>query len=221
MKRKTIKNEFNIKRVVNFNLSTTDISTDNTITNWNKYTVVDNDVGTMQKLGSEMTFKNINLEQILGDLYNEYDYFNIELVQVMTLYVENGGGIFGSFDLAETRQLDLYMKGFDWYNSSFSQKSGCNRNAVHLTNLWTQYWLETNEERTDKALFAKTEYLGIKHFAYQNNTLCFKKSNRNFDIDMWFGHELGETIQTPLNWGGNRFPPVLFKFNIYPVEKLQ
>jgi hypothetical protein len=42
--------------------------------------IVSNKVGTISKCITDVTW-NINLKEVLNDLYDKYDYFNLEVVQ--------------------------------------------------------------------------------------------------------------------------------------------
>ncbi len=38
---------------------------------------IDNEIGTIQSNGQYLVFKNINMRQVLGTLYDKYDMFNV------------------------------------------------------------------------------------------------------------------------------------------------
>ena len=178
--------------------------------------VKDNNIGTIKKLGTDLTFKNINIQELLGDLYDEYEYFNIELIQVMTLYLSDGSAILNPGTQLQNKNLYVYMNGLNWVNSSFSQKNNCNLNFVHLSNLSNQYLFENNTLMDNGFTASGVRYYSLQYFAYQDNTLTFKKSNKNVNINIWLGSST-ETNITQANssgWGGFTFPHVVYKFNI-------
>jgi hypothetical protein len=75
--------KFTINRIVPLMLSVSDIQlydVNNIIFPYDK--VVSNKVGTISKCITDVTW-NINLKEVLGDLYDEYDYFNLEVAQIM------------------------------------------------------------------------------------------------------------------------------------------
>jgi hypothetical protein len=44
--------------------------------------IVDNDNGMIMCNGGYITWKNVNIKAVLGDLYNKYNYFCIKLIQI-------------------------------------------------------------------------------------------------------------------------------------------
>jgi hypothetical protein len=62
------------KQVGKLTLRTFDILQNNTLSN------TDNDIGTITANAQFITWKNVNMRLVLGDIYDKYDKFNIRLV---------------------------------------------------------------------------------------------------------------------------------------------
>jgi hypothetical protein len=85
--------EFNNNRIVPLMLKVSDIQPYDTNNKIFPYeTVVSNAVGTISQCVTNVTW-NINLQEILGDLYDQYDYFNLEVLQIMTVPMTGGDGV--------------------------------------------------------------------------------------------------------------------------------
>lgn len=120
--------EFNLPKV-NFILKTRDIFNSNIIANY----PVSNEKGSINQYRTSMTWNAVNMKDILGELYNQYDLFNIELI------VFSAAQILGNFGVTDNdRNVIFKMAGLDWvYNTydttSFNTKNeaivGCHRFA--------------------------------------------------------------------------------------------
>lgn len=171
--------EFNINRVVPLMLKVSDIQLyDDSEKIFPYDKIVSNSVGSISKCLSQVSW-NVNMETVLGDLYNQYEYFNLELVQFMTTPVTGGGGVtFKAFDngsTTENRQLSVFIDGLQFVRSTFNQKTGCESNQAHLCNISVQYdinnAIKTNNWRGD-------EYLYHSQKGYSNYNLCFRKEKQ-------------------------------------------
>lgn len=113
---------------VNFVLKTTSISsTDAFATYYNK--IVSNNIGTISQNRSSITWNNINLKNMLGEMYDRYERFNISLNFMC-------GSRCGSAaeGTADNRTFYVRMRGLN-FTSSYDQKTGNNDNSVVLTSL--------------------------------------------------------------------------------------
>lgn len=121
-------------------LKTTDIDPTLNVSAYTSNTLVDNEKGTLSKFRTEMVFKNIDLELLVGKYaFNKYEYFNIELVQQMSIVQSNGGNILKWASKPENTLLDLYIGGLNWVNSSYNQT---NKTEAYITSLSTQQDLQ-------------------------------------------------------------------------------
>jgi hypothetical protein len=103
-----------------------------------------NNVGTIKSCVSDVTW-NVDLKALLGDLYDKYDYFTLELLQFMTIPF-SGSPVQWSKPFqndilinAGYRNLSVYISGLQWVNSSYSQKDDANLNYCHLCNVTDQF----------------------------------------------------------------------------------
>lgn len=97
-------------KIVSLRLATTDINTSDTAGDY-PYT---NSIGYLDTYRDEMTFKNVNIRQIIGpELFEKYDMFNICLIH--TIYSAN---TFGTN--AIDKLIRIEMKGLPWVNNTYS-----------------------------------------------------------------------------------------------------
>lgn len=111
-----------------FSLKCNDISLSDTFANY----PVTNNVGTINASRTVMTWYSINLENILGDLYDKYDLFNLRV-----RYIENTSqAAFGVS--ADDRSIYFKMSGLNWYNSNYDTARGCNiGDSIIASNVFT------------------------------------------------------------------------------------
>lgn len=99
-----------------FALKCNDISLSDTFADY----PVTNNVGTINDSRTIMTWYSINLEEILGSMYNDYDLFNLRLryiqYNVQALY-----GVTGN-----DRSIYFQMSGLNFENSNYDTNRGCN-----------------------------------------------------------------------------------------------
>ena len=72
-----------------------------------------------------MTWNNINLRTLLGDMYDQYDYFNLCLNTIAT-------GQAGAIDNVDKNNLNLYLRisGLPWSNQTYNVKNGSNSSSI-------------------------------------------------------------------------------------------
>jgi hypothetical protein len=186
----TMQKEFTINRVVPLMLKVSDIQkydTNNKIYPYSK--TVSNQVGTVSKCVTDVTW-NVNMKEVLGDLYNKYDYFNIEVVQIMTTPYTGSGPWdshrpFTSHVNTAYKNLNIFMSGLNWVRSSFNQKSGNENDTVHLGNIRD---INNGNDNGDPSwyIYNNITYLYIAQTGYINYNLCFKKEP-NVQINIRLG----------------------------------
>lgn len=120
--------------IVNFTLSQpASVSTSTIITNTyfytnpitiNCYNLQDltntTQAGSCDKYRTKMTWTNINLRTVLGDIYDNYDNFNLSLTNI------NSAVPFGVSPNNDNQILQLRMTGLPFKNNSYDQNSGHN-----------------------------------------------------------------------------------------------
>ena len=117
-----------------FSLKYNDISTSDTFANY----PVTNNVGTINATRTQATWYSLNLENILGDLYNQYDIFTLRLNTIS--YQQQL-----AFGVAAFDRLNYFaISGLPWYNNNYSitRKTLVN-SAIVGTNNFTQNVAET------------------------------------------------------------------------------
>ena len=144
--------------------------------------------GEMNANKTSMTFYNINLRTILGDMYNQYDNFNLSLTAITTALNINAS--------ANRDQLAYYtqMSGLQWINCNYDVKSGKN----------TRY-----------AIIGCVNYVNNNTALqmYNNNFLTFGKNSDNCDITINLLKIVDDTLPTLTAPLGN----TMFIFDIIGV----
>ena len=91
-------------------LNTFDIDPNVTAVYYNTtYPTIDNQYGSITNNRCNLTWKNINMSQVLGEIYNKYETFNLYLYQV------NQSCGFGAVQISAQYQLvDIKIKGLQF-----------------------------------------------------------------------------------------------------------
>ena len=179
-----------------------------------------NDIGTITNCVSNVTW-NINFKSLLGDLYDKYDYFTLELLQFMTIPLTgspvNFTKPFQNDVNTGYRNLSIYISGLQWVNSSYSQKYDCNTSYCHLCNVKDQF---TSENVNQFGNWRDTEYLYEATKGYEKYDLMFKKQE-HAKINIRIGAIDSDLDYTPDSiFFSNNFIMHYFmlKFNIVPFK---
>ena len=145
-------------------LSTFDISTSIAGTVFYNKTV-DNQIGTISNNRCTLTWKNINMRQVLGEMYDTYETFNVYLYQIsQTTSISTA--INATFSM-----VDVRLSGLPFLNHTYNTVSRNNTNSAYLTS----YLLFTGNSGT-----------GTATPMYNPVTLTFSKCAEcvNLTIDM-------------------------------------
>jgi hypothetical protein len=183
--------EFTINRILPLMLSVSDIQlydVNNLIYSYDK--VVSNKVGTISKCITDVTWI-ITLKEVLGDLYDKYDYFNLEVAQIMSTQQTGRGHAshrpFLSYVNLEYQNLNVFISGLNWLRSSFNQKTGNENNTVHLCNI-RDIFNGADNYPPSWFIFNSASYnIYIGQTGYMNYNLCFKKEPTNVKINIRLG----------------------------------
>ena len=126
-----------------FSLKCNDISLSDTFADY----PISNQVGTINATRTVITWYSINLENILGDLYDQYDLFNLRLRYTQN-NVQNAFGVG-----ADDRAIYFQMSGLNWYYSNYDVSRGCNvGTSIIGSNVFTQN-TATNTVFDDACIF--------------------------------------------------------------------
>ncbi len=97
------------RRQASLRLSMNDISIDDT---GGSYPLT-NSIGYMSQYRDQIVFKNINMKFLLQEMYDQYEYFNIALVCIMS-----DGSAFGTATI--DRMVRFEMSGLPWVNNTYN-----------------------------------------------------------------------------------------------------
>jgi len=101
---------------VSFALKFNDISLSDTVGDY----PVTNNVGTINSIRTAATWYSINFEEILGDMYSKYDFFNLRLRMLQ----HNAQAAYGT--TANDRSIYFQMSGLNFNNSNYDTARACN-----------------------------------------------------------------------------------------------
>ena len=187
---------------VNFVLRSNNIDSTDDPTHYFNQTI-QNDKGIVSNFRSSLTWFNVNLKTILGDLYDKFERFNLKLNFV-------GGSATGDLDedLISNRNLYVSMKGPAWI-SSYNEKSNNNDSSqiitvLNIPLLKNSTWIYNNTNNYYGFTFSKNEVINITIdllTILENKHPVFDPTNNNDQLRM-LGH-------------------LLFSFNITGVDNFK
>ena len=150
-----------------------------------------NQIGSCDPARQNMTWNNINLRSVLGDLYDEYDYFNLSLYFIST---DTTNTITANPDKA------VFMKigGLPFSNQTYNVK---NRSNGTLATLCTFSFSNAS----------------VQQNFYGSNYLTFAKNQEQVNINIQYTR-LQDDVPYDLT-GNNYYPNVTFIFHIFGVPK--
>ena len=103
---------------------------------------VDNAYGTITNNRCTLTWKNVNMKKVLGEMYDNYETFNIKLYQI----TQTTTMIISSSAISPLSSLvDVRISGLPFINNGYNVVSRNNTNELYLTsiNLTTQNYLQS------------------------------------------------------------------------------
>ena len=220
--------EFTVNRVINLPLSTNDIRTFNHMDVLETYSQsFTNNAGIITNHGTNITW-NINMKELLGDTYDKYELFTIELVQFITAD-RTMKGFYSGYQLfaplnndvdTKYRALNVYLTGLNFINSSYNVKSACNTRTAYLTTLANFYEANLNTPVIDQPMQNQWFY-EEKQAGWISNNLMFRKEP-NVKLNMTFGASSSDLTYAPEEafplGGFNNFPVFACKFIIIPFK---
>ena len=108
-----------------FALKANDISLSDTFANY----PITNTVGSINDTRTIITWYSVNFEDILGDLYKDYDLFNLRVRYISY----NTTALYGV--TANDRSIVFKMDGLNWYNSTYDISKRCNSGSSNIAGL--------------------------------------------------------------------------------------
>ena len=156
-------------------------------------------IGTSDQFGTTLTWNNINLRTLLGDMYDKFDRFNLCLNTVAS-------SIAGAYAGAlEQRCNYITVSGLPWTNNTYFQSTGSNSNAAVIGSICIPASV------TGPPLVESQ----ITQYFYSNNTATFGKNQDICNITISFLKVLDNAKPTVTI----AYPKFLFLFDIVGVEE--
>jgi len=149
-------------------------------------------VGVSNSMGTDMTFYNINMRTLLGDIYDKFEYFNLQLKQISTGVAASAAGT-----VLDDRNILVYMSGLPFVNQTYSQKTGYNTTDVLLTN------------------FNQTISVSTNYVVNNNKSFTFAKNEEVCSLRIYYKRVLDDAIPTT----AVAFPKTIFMFEIVGIDK--
>jgi len=166
-------------------LRTSDLTVPNSVN-----TVVVGVDGEISFTRTQMTWNDVNLRLLLGDMYDSYDLFNLNIIQICsTMSI--------SFGITpHDRSITLLIDGLPFINQTYNFKNRCNTNVATLC--------------------CFSPVAGQPFTAnFTNNSLTFGKNQDTCDIRITYTGVNGDVTRT----NGIQMPDAVFLFNIFGVTK--
>jgi len=129
-----------------------------------------NQLGSMNAKGSSITWNNINLRTLLGDMYDRYDIFNICLNTISTAQAN-------AIDTnADSKNVTVKISGLPWINQAYNVKTGVNGMSTVI------------------ATFNFTSNTSTTQYYYSNNIATFGKNQDTCNITLEYWRILDDVI---------------------------
>jgi hypothetical protein len=173
-------------------LNTYDIS-QSLSTGFHYNATINNRIGTITENRCNLTWKSINMEQVLGEMYDKYETFNIHLYQI------NQSQAFGAAPLgSQYAMVDVRMSGLPFVNNGYNVVSRNNISSAYVTS----YILN----------IAPSHYSGTTTNMFNPIILTFGKSTNIVDINITIKNTLDQKY--PPFGNGRTLGQLLFHFKI-------
>ena len=149
-------------------------------------------VGEANQYMTKMTWYNVNLRTILGDMYDDYDQFNLCLNTFASALVLAGVGA-----TLDDRQMVLKVAGIPFINQSYDVAKGHNSNGTYMGTIYY------TQGQSSSQLF------------YGSNIATFGKNQDVCNITISYERILDGALPTT----ANAFPSSVFIFDIIGIDK--
>jgi hypothetical protein len=160
--------------------------------------------GICNQYRTSLTWTNIDLRTVLGDMYYKYDLFNLALTTVATEKLANaiaaGGYASNDFDNIYTT---INISGLPFKNQTYSQPSNHNTQSVCISTFQFPSVADTST------------------FQNYNNPkfITFGKSQDVCNINIQFNRLADNLVAFSAGVANNLYPRTTFIFSIYGIEK--
>ena len=159
-------------------LNTFDINPSVSVGDYYPNVITDNQYGTISNNRCNLTWKNINMRRVLGEMYDKYETFNMYLYQI------NQSQGFGASPVSlQYNMVDVRIKGLPFINNTYNAVSRNNTTSSYLTS----YLLNTG---------ALTVNPGSVTPMFNPTILTFTKGVENVDINIDMKNTLNQVYPT-------------------------
>jgi hypothetical protein len=152
-------------------------------------------IGESNQYMTKMTWYNINIRTLLGDMYDDYDQFNLCLNTFASAVVNGGAGVVGAS--LDDRALLLKMSGLPFLNQTYDVAKGHNTSSTYMG-----------------SIYFTTTYSSWELF-FGSNIATFGKNQDLVNITITYERILDGALPTT----ANAFPSSVFIFDIIGIEK--
>ena len=155
-----------------------------------------NSVGTADARFTNMTWSNINLRTLLGNMYDKYDRFALVPIQFQTI---TGAGFASTND---DRCVSINIAGLPFTNNNYNASSKTNQNSAII---YVTRFIANNSSNSITT----------------GNVLNFTKNQDITDINIFYQRISPDATNGSyaINQSATSFPHVIFTFNIYGITK--
>ena len=143
-------------------------------------------------LNTSFTWNNINLRTILGEMYEQYDIFNLCLNSITSSVA---GATIGT--TADDNIILIQISGLPFINQTYNYNSGNNTNTATI------------------CPFSFVKNNSVSQLFYSNNVLTFSKYADQFSLTISYSKVVnGQSPASPV-----AYPTMAFLFTIQGVQK--
>jgi hypothetical protein len=156
-----------------------------------------NSVGTSDARFTNMTWSNINLRTLLGNMYDKYDRFALVPISFQTIQ----GGNFGAGN--DDRCISINIAGLPFTNNNYNASTKTNQNSAII---YVTRFIANNSSNS------------ILH----GTVLNFTKNQDIADINIFYQRIIPDGNNSfAISNSATPFPHIIFTFNIYGVQKTE
>ena len=152
-------------------------------------------IGEANQYMTSMTWYNINLRTLLGDMYDDYDIFNLSFNTFTSAVVGTGANVMGAS--LDDRQLLVKISGLPFLNQTYDVAKCHNTSSAYVGSIYLTS--------------AQSSYQTFNGF----NVATFGKNQELVNITITYERVIDGDLPTTVN----EFPASVFFFSIIGIEK--
>jgi hypothetical protein len=158
--------------------------------------------GVLTGNNNSCTWTNIDMSKILGDMWDNYEYFNLTLKCIAWNILPSDGT---SNNSIQTQSNRYYMKGLDWENCNYDNISNSLKNSSCI-----------GLARCYNSVSSTSGFIYYNPTKYAVNT--FRKSTNIVDINIFIINNYTRLLGNLGTTGGRLFPNTIYDFTISPCK---